>query len=65
MMGGAGHGPAGHHGMAFGEPGKASDVKRTIEIEMHEDYAVTIRDNGRGIPTGPHPSDPTSSAGAA
>ncbi len=33
-----------------------------IELEMHEDYSVTIRDNGRGIPVDPHPSDPTKSA---
>ncbi|MFV0322192.1 MAG: DNA topoisomerase IV subunit B [Alphaproteobacteria bacterium] len=33
-----------------------------IELELHEDYSVTIRDNGRGIPVDPHPSDPTKSA---
>ena len=26
-----------------------------IEVELHDDYAVTIRDNGRGIPVDPHP----------
>ncbi len=26
-----------------------------IEIELGADYALTIRDNGRGIPTDPHP----------
>ena len=26
-----------------------------IEVELHNDYAVTIRDNGRGIPVDPHP----------
>ncbi|SHI04684.1 DNA topoisomerase IV subunit B [Marivita hallyeonensis] len=33
-----------------------------IEIELHEDCSVTVRDNGRGIPTDPHPKDPTKSA---
>ncbi len=33
-----------------------------IEVELHEDHAVTIRDNGRGIPTDPHPKDPSKSA---
>ncbi|MFV0430824.1 MAG: DNA topoisomerase IV subunit B [Alphaproteobacteria bacterium] len=33
-----------------------------IELELHDDYSVTVRDNGRGIPTDPHPSDPTKSA---
>ncbi|MCG6885414.1 MAG: DNA topoisomerase IV subunit B, partial [Silicimonas sp.] len=33
-----------------------------IEVELHEDHAVTIRDNGRGIPTDPHPKDPKKSA---
>ncbi|MBL4812785.1 MAG: type IIA DNA topoisomerase subunit B [Rhodobacteraceae bacterium] len=33
-----------------------------IEIELHENYHVTIRDNGRGIPVDPHPSDPSKSA---
>lgn len=33
-----------------------------IEVELHEDYAVTIRDNGRGIPIDPHPKFPDKSA---
>ncbi len=33
-----------------------------IEVELHADYAVTIRDNGRGIPTDPHPKFPGKSA---
>lgn len=33
-----------------------------IEIDLHENGHVTIRDNGRGIPTGPHPKDPSKSA---
>ena len=33
-----------------------------IEVELHEDHSVTIRDNGRGIPTDPHPKDPSKSA---
>ncbi|KNG94334.1 DNA topoisomerase IV subunit B [Pseudaestuariivita atlantica] len=33
-----------------------------IEIELHEDYAVTVRDNGRGIPIDPHPKFPGKSA---
>jgi len=33
-----------------------------IEIELHEDYSVTIRDNGRGIPIDPHPKFPDKSA---
>ncbi|MDJ1008844.1 MAG: DNA topoisomerase IV subunit B [Paracoccaceae bacterium] len=33
-----------------------------IEIEMHEDRSVTVRDNGRGIPTEPHPKLPEKSA---
>ncbi|WP_439110092.1 DNA topoisomerase IV subunit B [Lentibacter sp.] len=33
-----------------------------IEIELHENGHVSVRDNGRGIPTGPHPSDPNKSA---
>ncbi len=32
-----------------------------IEIELHEDHSVTVRDNGRGIPTDPHASDPSKS----
>ncbi|OUS20702.1 DNA topoisomerase IV subunit B [Litorivita pollutaquae] len=33
-----------------------------IEVELHADYAVTIRDNGRGIPIDPHPKFPEKSA---
>ncbi|MHA3915919.1 DNA topoisomerase IV subunit B [Halovulum sp. GXIMD14793] len=33
-----------------------------IEVELHENGHVTVRDNGRGIPTDPHPKDPTKSA---
>ncbi|MBV1864267.1 MAG: DNA topoisomerase IV subunit B [Rhodobacteraceae bacterium] len=33
-----------------------------IEVELHADYAVTIRDNGRGIPIDPHPKFPNKSA---
>ncbi len=33
-----------------------------IEVELHEDHAVTIRDNGRGIPVDPHPKFPDKSA---
>ena len=33
-----------------------------IEIELHENGHVSVRDNGRGIPTGPHPKDPSKSA---
>ena len=33
-----------------------------IEVELHSDYSITIRDNGRGVPIDPHPSDPTKSA---
>jgi len=33
-----------------------------IELELHENGHVTVRDNGRGIPTGPHPKDPEKSA---
>ncbi|MCX7559146.1 DNA topoisomerase IV subunit B [Sulfitobacter sp. F26204] len=33
-----------------------------IELELHENGHVTVRDNGRGIPTGPHPKDPSKSA---
>ncbi|MDW4499545.1 DNA topoisomerase IV subunit B [Sulfitobacter sp. D35] len=33
-----------------------------IEVELHEDHAVTIRDNGRGMPFDPHPKFPGKSA---
>ena len=33
-----------------------------IEVELHDDYAITIRDNGRGIPVDPHPKFPDKSA---
>jgi len=33
-----------------------------IEVELDENYHVTVRDNGRGIPTDPHPKDPSKSA---
>jgi len=33
-----------------------------IELELHENGHVTVRDNGRGIPIDPHPKDPTKSA---
>jgi len=33
-----------------------------IEIELHEDNSVTIRDNGRGIPVDNHPKYPKKSA---
>jgi len=33
-----------------------------IEMELHEDGSVTIRDNGRGIPVDPHPKFPGKSA---
>ena len=33
-----------------------------IEMELHEDGSLTIRDNGRGIPIDPHPKYPDKSA---
>lgn len=33
-----------------------------MEVTMHEDGAITIADNGRGIPTDPHPKFPDKSA---
>ncbi|WP_099826719.1 DNA topoisomerase IV subunit B [Oceaniglobus indicus] len=33
-----------------------------IEVELHADYSVTIKDNGRGIPIDPHPKFPDKSA---
>ncbi|WP_298297597.1 DNA topoisomerase IV subunit B [uncultured Litoreibacter sp.] len=33
-----------------------------IEVELHDGGHVSVRDNGRGIPTGPHPKDPSKSA---
>ena len=33
-----------------------------IEVELHENGHASVRDNGRGIPTGPHPKDPAKSA---
>ena len=33
-----------------------------IEVELHADYSITIRDNGRGIPVDPHPKFPEKSA---
>ncbi len=33
-----------------------------IEVELHDNGHVSIKDNGRGIPTDPHPKDPTKSA---
>ena len=33
-----------------------------IEVELHADYSVTVRDNGRGIPIDPHPKFPGKSA---
>ena len=33
-----------------------------IEVEVHEDHSVTVRDNGRGMPVDPHPKFPDKSA---
>ena len=33
-----------------------------IEVELHGDGGVTVRDNGRGIPVDPHPKFPAKSA---
>jgi topoisomerase-4 subunit B len=33
-----------------------------IEVELHADHSLTIRDNGRGIPVDPHPKFPGKSA---
>ncbi|GGL63531.1 DNA topoisomerase IV subunit B [Wenxinia marina] len=33
-----------------------------IEVELHADYSVTVRDNGRGMPFDPHPKFPGKSA---
>ncbi|MDD9718244.1 DNA topoisomerase IV subunit B [Dinoroseobacter sp. PD6] len=33
-----------------------------IEVELHENGHVSVRDNGRGIPTDPHPKTPDKSA---
>ncbi|MEM6307830.1 MAG: ATP-binding protein, partial [Pseudomonadota bacterium] len=33
-----------------------------IEVELHDDYAITVKDNGRGIPIDPHPKFPDKSA---
>ncbi|GHG91360.1 DNA topoisomerase IV subunit B [Pseudodonghicola xiamenensis] len=33
-----------------------------IEVELHADYSLTVKDNGRGIPIDPHPKFPGKSA---
>ncbi|ATI41456.1 DNA topoisomerase IV subunit B [Pacificitalea manganoxidans] len=33
-----------------------------IEVELHDDNSITVRDNGRGIPIDPHPKFPDKSA---
>ncbi len=33
-----------------------------IEVELYSDYSISVKDNGRGIPTDPHPKFPEKSA---
>ncbi|MGC8203816.1 DNA topoisomerase IV subunit B [Aliiroseovarius sp. PTFE2010] len=33
-----------------------------IEVDLHADYSLSVRDNGRGIPVDPHPKFPDKSA---
>ncbi|MBZ0122569.1 MAG: DNA topoisomerase IV subunit B, partial [Roseovarius sp.] len=33
-----------------------------IEVDLHEDFSITVRDNGRGIPVEDHPKFPGKSA---
>src|SRR5512145_1595656 len=33
-----------------------------IEVELHGDFSVSVRDNGRGMPVDPHPRFPDRSA---
>ncbi|APO87031.1 DNA topoisomerase IV subunit B [Marivivens sp. JLT3646] len=33
-----------------------------IEVELHADYSISVRDNGRGMPVDPHPKFPSKSA---
>ena len=33
-----------------------------IEVELHSDFSLSVKDNGRGIPTDPHPKFPDKSA---
>ena len=33
-----------------------------IEVELHADYSISVRDNGRGMPVDPHPKFPGKSA---
>lgn len=35
-----------------------ADYCTNIEVVLHHDGSCTVIDNGRGIPTGPHPGDP-------